>query len=323
MGLAPGLRDALREIMGIRKGDVALIVHDVPSEQVSAITREALELDGVVVHEYLLPEGQRPLAETPAPLIALMGRLRPALIFNQLEGRADETPFRVGMISEERMCGAKVGHSPDLTVAMISGPMAADFGEVRRNAARLARRLEGATALRLTSPAGTDLAFSIAGRAFLDDLSIAPGQMGNLPAGETWTAPVERSVNGTLVCDGSIGDLGMVPAPVAVRVADGRAVQVSSGDRAYAGRVAGLLAVDEDAGLAGEFGIGLNPLARLTGLLLEDEKALGTAHIAFGNNLDMPGGRNGSITHRDFLIRSPTIVVQDTGEAVMKDGRLT
>jgi len=52
-----------------------------------------------------------------------------------------------------------------------------------------------------------------------------------------------------------------------------------------------LIKVDREASLAGEFGIGLNPKARLTGNLLEDEKAGRTLHIAFGNNMDMPEGR--------------------------------
>lgn len=49
--------------------------------------------------------------------------------------------------------------------------------------------------------------------------------------------------------------------------------------------------------------------AKLTGNLLEDEKAYRTAHIAFGNNDEMPGGRNKSATHRDFLFYDPTFDV--------------
>ena len=36
----------------------------------------------------------------------------------------------------------------------------------------------------------------------------------------------------------------------------------------------------------------------------------------------MPGGRNKSRTHRDFLIRSPSIILPETGEYVMRDGVL-
>jgi leucyl aminopeptidase (aminopeptidase T) len=98
---------------------------------------------------------------------------------------------------------------------------------------------------------------------------------------------------------------------------------MKSADTSLVDRVRCLLGVDDEASLAGEFGIGLNEKARITGLLLEDEKAYGTVHIAFGGNQDMPGGRNKSCTHRDFLIKSPSIIVPETGEYVMRDGVLT
>jgi leucyl aminopeptidase (aminopeptidase T) len=81
--------------------------------------------------------------------------------------------------------------------------------------------------------------------------------------------------------------------------------------------------VDDEASLAGEFGIGVNEKARINGLLLEVEPAYGTVHTAFGGNQAMPGGRNKSCTHRDFLIKSPSIIVPETGEYVMRDGVLT
>jgi leucyl aminopeptidase (aminopeptidase T) len=178
---------------------------------------------------------------------------------------------------------------------------------------------EGVKSVRLTTAAGTDLSFSIEGRAFNDDISIRPGHMGNLPAGEMWCAPVEGSMNGTIVVDGSIGDLGQVAEPLTIRVKDGFVVEVNSKDKALVKRVKELIGVDREASLAGEFGIGLNPGARLTGNLLEDEKAARTLHIAFGNNRDMPGGQNNSITHRDFLFKAPSIIT-DTGKVLMKDG---
>ena len=79
------------------------------------------------------------------------------------------------------------------------------------------------------------------------------------------------------------------------------------------------------AGIIGELGIGLNPGARLTGNLLEDEKAGKTAHIAFGNNTEMPNGKNKSKTHRDFLFYNPTFEVEytdGTKKILIKDGEI-
>lgn len=322
MGTAEQFRDALKAIMGIKKGETALIIHDGYASQVSEVTRRALELEGLNVEVYHLPENGRPLKEVPADLKNVIETLRPELFFNQLEGLGEETPFRIMLLTAEEGQGGRIGHSPDLTMDMIAGPMTADFGAMRKAAEKLKRRFRKVKTVRLIAPSGTDVVFSIAGRGFIDDITIRPGHTGNLPAGEIWCAPVERSMNGTIVCDGSIGDLGQVREPLVICVEDGRVTGLKSTDTTLVDCVWRLLGVDDEASLAGEFGIGLNPKARITGLLLEDEKAYGTAHIAFGGNLDMPGGCNKSCTHRDFLIRSPSIKVQENGEYIMFNGKL-
>jgi leucyl aminopeptidase (aminopeptidase T) len=134
--------------------------------------------------------------------------------------------------------------------------------------------------------------------------------MGNLPAGEIWCAPVEDKANGIIVCDGSIGDIGNVVKPLKIEIRDGRIVALESDNRELVDEVKELTSVDEMAAVIGELGIGLNPKARLTGNLLEDEKAGKTAHIAFGNNENMPNGKNHSKTHRDFLFYNPTFKVE-------------
>ena len=323
MAAAGRLCEALRAILDIRAGETALIIHDGYAGAVSEVTREALQLAGVKVAVYRLPDDRRPLQEVPLDLAKLIETLKPDLFFNQLEGFATETPFRIALLGLQEATGGRIGHSPDITLGMITGPMTADFAAMRMAAGRLKMRFRGVKTVRLTAPAGTDVTFDIAGRDFIDDITILPGHTGNLPAGEIWCAPAEQSMNGVIVCDGSIGDLGQVREPLVIRVRGGRVAGLESGDGTLVGRVRELIAVDEEASLAGEFGIGLNPKAQLTGNLLEDEKAYGTVHIAFGGNLDMPGGRNGSRTHRDFLVCRPTLLVPETGEYIMRDGVLT
>jgi leucyl aminopeptidase (aminopeptidase T) len=85
------------------------------------------------------------------------------------------------------------------------------------------------------------------------------------------------------------------------------------------------LLVDEMASQLGELGIGLNPNAKITGNLLEDEKAGETLHLAFGHNLDMVGGKNSSCNHRDFLMKKPNLTVKyQNGKErlIMKNGEI-
>jgi len=97
-------------------------------------------------------------------------------------------------------------------------------------------------------------------------------------------------------------------------------------DKDLLGRISSLQNVDEDSMMIGELGIGINPGAVITGNMLGDEKALGTAHLAFGNNADFPGGGNNrSKIHRDYLFYRPTIEVkyfEGTKKLIMKNGKV-
>lgn len=77
--------------------------------------------------------------------------------------------------------------------------------------------------------------------------------------------------------------------------------------------------VGKEARNIAEFGIGTNDSARLSGVLLEDEKVMGTIHIALGNNVSMGGSVNVPI-HLDGVVKKPTVWMD--GKMLMKDGKL-
>lgn len=305
---------ALKQVLELREGENALVVTDRKTLLVGEAFRTAAENLGARTAWYVLPEDQRPLTEVPEDLAALVPDVDVAVTC--FEGRAEETPFRIALLRSLVRVARRVGHAPGITEEMLrEGPMQVDYDALAMAANDLMDRLEGAVAVRIQAPGGTDLSLRIEDRPFSTDTLVADGHWGNLPCGEIWCAPVEDEAEGVLVCDGSIGDLGAVPAPVTMRVSGGQVTEVQCADEAFARRVREVISVDPSASRIGEFGIGLNPGARVTGNLLEDEKALRTIHVAFGNNTDMGGGRNHSKTHRDFLVLAPTL------EVTFKDGR--
>ena len=68
-----------------------------------------------------------------------------------------------------------------------------------------------------------------------------------------------------------------------------------------------------------ELGIGTNPGATITGVILEDEKAEGTVHFAFGTNTGI-GGANRACVHIDGLVREA--MVELDGRPILRNGRL-
>jgi hypothetical protein len=324
-----GALNALDAILDVKKGKSVLVVTDAPKMPIGLAFEAAAKELGAETFLYQLPS-RRPMKAVPDDLLELVQSYKPfardTVFINAFSGIAEETPVRIALIRKEEEVGARVGHAPGITVDMMTeGPMNVDYRSIAKAAFRLMKRFEGARTVLLTAPAGTDITLDIEGRDFETDLEIKNGSMGNLPAGEIWCAPAENAADGVIVVDGSIGDLGAVKKPLKMTVVDGKIVDIEGVTLALLQRLEPLMDVDDQARVIGELGIGLNPGARITGNLLEDEKAGKTAHIAFGNNTDMPGGRNSSKTHRDFLFHKPTFevtYVDGHKETIIKDGEV-
>jgi aminopeptidase len=316
---------ALEAVMAVQAGERLLVVTDRERESVGRAFLEAGRALRATASIYVLPAAGRPLKALPDELGSMLAGHDVAI--NAFRGLADETPFRIQLIKHEMEIVSRLGHCPGINESMMTeGPMNIDYAKMQADARRMMEALAGARTAHLTAPGGTDLRLGIECRGFQTDVVIGHGTWGNLPAGEVWCGPEETKAHGVLVCDGSIGDLGQVPTPVRLTVADGRLREVACADEALANRIRTLAAVDDEASIVGELGIGLNPGARITGELLEDEKAYRTAHVAFGNNEDMPGGCNHSGTHRDFLVRRPTLRIHysdGSDRVLIEDGQIT
>jgi leucyl aminopeptidase (aminopeptidase T) len=212
--------------------------------------------------------------------------------------------------------GARGATMPGITYEMLVRTMSADHAGLRLRARALARILSAGTEVRVTSEEGTDVAFSIRGReGVADDGDLSrPGAFGNLPAGEAFVAPVEGATRGRIVFDGAAAVFG---ESLVVTIDDGYAVswEGRAGDRFEA------LAAPHgtEAFAVAELGIGVNDNAKITGALLEDEKVLGTLHVAFGDNHSF-GGAVRVDFHHDFVVRHPDVTVD--GRTILSDGEL-
>ena len=199
--------------------------------------------------------------------------------------------------------GARIASMPGITRdIMESGAMTADYEIVSRLVEIASRFLEGKK-VHITSPSGTDVEFEIIGPPLKDTgIFDRPGSFGNLPAGEAFV-PIEKG-EGKIVFDMFSGETG-----VEIDVSGNRG---SSPILEKEAEGAGKKALE-----LGEFGIGANPRARVTGNILEDEKAFHTVHLAFGNNVHF-GGKNDAPFHEDGIIIQPTVEID--GKIVMNKG---
>jgi len=254
--------------------------------------------------------------EIPSQVMEIFTRSPPNIYINLLRGIREETPFRIKLIQmETKERTARLGHCPGVTLDMLTeGALALTTQEHRRMqdfAKTLIQKLSQTIKIEIVNPAGTCVSLSVEGRPFFTDTIIDWETMKwmNLPTGEVIVAPVEDSLEGKLVCDLAIGGIGPLKTPVELSVKEGKVCDSSSKDLDVLKRVQNSLDTDELSDVVGEFAFGINPKARFTEEFLEAEKMLSTIHVAFGNNSDMPCGKNKSKNHMDFLVSKPTVKV--------------
>lgn len=305
---------ALEHLFKISTDDKVLILTDSYTSTVADAFRDVLVKKGCAVDDYEIKNNERPLTEIPLALEKMLpGK---TIVLNIIKAFPEEIAFRIKWIfkvKENKL--AKLGHMPGINEEMMLNSVNVDFGQMKLTAGKIINILNGAARLHITTEKGTDLMLEVEGRIFNEDIGVEPGGDCNLPCGEVYCAPLETGADGLIIFDASIGDIGVLEHPLKVYVNKGRIIKFESENDKLIKKITTLQSVDEDAMVIGELGIGVNPGARITGNMLEDEKAIRTAHIAFGNNADFQGGgNNNSKIHRDYLFHRPTI------EAIFADG---
>jgi leucyl aminopeptidase (aminopeptidase T) len=213
--------------------------------------------------------------------------------------------------------GARCATLPGVTEDMLARVMGADMLGLRRKGHAVAEALDRASEARITDANGTDLRLDLSGREAIPDAGelTERGAFGNLPCGEGFISPAGG--NGTLVVDGSMAGIGLVDEPVELVVEGGHLTSARSGQGMA---FMGLLTEHGDDGTSlAELGVGTNEKAKLTGETLEDEKILGTCHVAFGASAGI-GGTVQVPVHLDCVVMKPTIELD--GEAIVRDGYL-
>lgn len=180
-----------------------------------------------------------------------------------------------------------------------------DMEELTSFQQTLASLLPMSSHMRITTPAGTDL--SLTSRHW------------HITTGEYFTSPIEESVNGTAVFDGSVY-YGPVRKTFTLRITEGRVTNLSELDLTDEQQRMAFddLTRDVNASIVAEFSLGINPVARWDADVMEAEQSRGTCHVGFGHNIEY-GGVNTSSTHFDFVMRHPTVIVGD--KTVCIEGR--
>lgn len=296
----------LRQGLGLRPGERVLVMADRPLRPAAdALAEAARALGAAEVMQHVLPE-PGPLQVVSRSLTAAAAAADAVVVLRaELRLAAEDAPVRAARDAFRRARRGRWVSLAQVDEETLEAVLAPGLEEAAARAAALAGRLRSAVGVRLTAPGGTDLRVLYGGRPILVDTGWvrAPGDVGNLPAGEAFVAPYETRADGRLVVDVALGDIPL-DQPVTLTFRRGRVVEAAGGQAAE--ELRRRLGDDRWAWTVGELGLGANPHVTPCSRVALAEKALGTAHIALGGNLSF-GGRNPASTHYDCVIASPTL----------------
>jgi len=305
------VRTVLRDCLRVEPGEEVLVICNPVTEEIGALMRIEAEGDGAFATLAVISELESNGAEPPTPVAAAM--LASHVVIAPTIQSLSHTYAR----RAANQAGARIATLPGVTEDMLARLMNADMGELRRRGAALAALLRNGQEARITCQHGSDLRIALEDRVPIADAGVldAPGAFGNLPCGEAFIAP--SGGEGTLVVDGSIAGIGEVETPVELTVRDGHLTDATGPEGATLMEL--LTKHGEDGTNIAELGIGTNEEATLTGNILEDEKILGTAHVAFGASAAI-GGKVQVPVHLDCVVLEPSIEID--GKEIVSAGEL-
>jgi len=352
---------AIEVSLKVKTGEQVLIISN-PRREAAAVAEAlydaSLDVGGKPVLIYQPVKAQIAFAE-PAVIAAF--NAKPEVVISLSDEKLGKDPAGIASPYEyngvkydhifhlqqygEKTCRAF--WSPSTTIESFSRTVPIDYAELQRRCAAIKQVLDKAVEVHVSAPGGTDITIGLRNReAKSDDGNFSePGSGGNLPAGETFISPENLTAKGRICYDGSIsvneGEL-LINTPIVCQVEDGYVTEITGADEAVcllktieiAERNAFEFERDgklppsfgeiyaRNARNIGELGIGLNPAARITGKMLEDEKAFRTCHFAIGSNYDEDAP---SLIHLDGLVKNPTITAffdDGSKQVIERDGEL-
>ena len=296
----------VRDCMAIKKNETVLILTDEPCSKIGKAIFDIGK--GYSKEMYFLEMKPRITnGEEPPEEITQMMKLVDAVIAPLSKSITHTNARRSACKANTR-----VGTMPGITEDIMIRTMRADYNRISRLTEKITEILDNGNIAHLTTNSGTDLNIPIKNSKAISSTGLVKeaGSFGNLPSGESYLMPEEGKADGIYYIDGSLAGIGLIEdSPIKITVKNGMAVTIEGGKEA---RMFDRMVSDvgERARNLAELGIGTNYMAQIRGTALEDEKVMGTIHLALGNNVSMGGNVNIGF-HVDGIIKNPTLKIDD------------
>jgi leucyl aminopeptidase (aminopeptidase T) len=317
-------RSVIRTCLQVRREEDVLIITDPDTSEVGqALYEEAARVTERILL-VMMPPTQKTGKEPPLPVSDIMRKNRVIVIATK------DSLTHTRARSQASKEGARIVAMPGIERETFeSGGMTADYNALQREISGMNSVFRRKRRVRVRSESGTDVEFQTGGRWILEDNGICnrPGQISNLPAGKVFVLPKEKSMNGTIVIDGS-WEGSILEGPITFQIKEGMVTGISGGN--VAEEISEVFEVAK-SGIRGskreqiwtvaEFGFGMNPKAtELVGSKVEDLVVRGSSYFGFGDNTHIGGSSRVGILLRGSIV-SPEVLLEDT--LIVSDGKIS
>ena len=305
--LSPGAHNAVFVCLKVQPEEKVTLITDEACQEIAASLVAELNACGCRHQDFVLEElAPRPLLDMPQVILDDMATSQVSIF--AVHAQMNELKTRMQMCNLVNEKKLRHAHMVNIEKKIMLEGMRADFQKVDELTLRVMNIVNRAKRIRATTPAGTDITADLTQNYKWIKTSgiISRDKWGNLPGGETFTAPLE--VNGRFVVDGVVGDYlcakygDLGGAPLTLTVKENRLTEALSTNKELEQEFWQYTHRDGNSDRVGEFAIGTNlALTHVVGNILQDEKIPGV-HMAFG---DPYGAHTGapwtSTTHIDVV----------------------
>lgn len=312
----------VRDVMKVEQGESVVITADTGSDwQVVEATAKAAKLLGAkpLVLWYSMSPHVGKAADPYLPLKPLEAALKNADVWIEFNRSwlLYSTPWDNVMAEGRVRYICLVGMTSEMMVrniGRINIPALLEFQRVLAEITRNSRKME------IRTPAGMKVEFENDPErpVFTEGDVNEPGDY--MLFGQVDWAPIEETINGTIVFDGSVWPpIGLLKEPIFLEVEAGRVVDINGGWEARIFERWLKSFNDPNMFNIAHISYGCNPGAKLTGNILEDERVWGAVEWGLGNQAESFKGDFGAAkSHTDGICLAPT--VKGDGEYIIKDG---
>ena len=303
MSLRDGAETIVKQCLNIQSDEKVLVLNDGNDQDLIDSLLEVLEDEGLDYELMEYPEPDNHGEEPPAEVAEAMKNVD--VVIAPTQKSISHTDAR----HSANEAGVRVATLPGVNREIWESSLQADYSEVKRITEKVYDLLSESDTVTITTPSGTDIEFEVDFDTYHTDTGILhdAGDFGNLPAGEPSGYP--EGITGTLVVD----HFPFAPAGTKVEIKDGEVIAVEHPEGVDSSQLSEAFDEMPCARKMAEFGFGTNPEATLIGEVLQDEKVLGTVHIAFGDNTSYATDEraNPCDIHWDTVCEAPTVYFDD------------